>query len=152
MFPQLRALMCAFASQGNVGQLHTGLHGICLAHMQVSRSVLEPALGFNQPAADLAPCAVLAIHVVAERVGNSACREHCLMQVPRRRVSHSPLLAQNMLVLRFANAFLTPMWNCTSISSVQICFKEDFGTEGRGGYFDEFGIVRDVMQNHLMQV
>ena len=58
---------------------------------------------------------------------------------------------QNMLVLRFANAFLTPMWNCHSIANVQICFKEDFGTEGRGGYFDEFGIIRDVMQNHLMQ-
>ena len=58
---------------------------------------------------------------------------------------------QNMLVLRFANAFLTPMWNAHSIANVQICFKEDFGTEGRGGYFDEFGIIRDVMQNHLMQ-
>ena len=57
-----------------------------------------------------------------------------------------------MLVLRFANAFLTPMWNSHSIANVQICFKEDFGTEGRGGYFDEFGIIRDVMQNHLMQV
>ena len=57
-----------------------------------------------------------------------------------------------MLVLRFANAFLGPMWDCNSISNVQICFKEDIGTEGRGGYFDEFGIIRDVMQNHLMQV
>ena len=35
---------------------------------------------------------------------------------------------------------------------MQICFKEPFGTEGRGGYFDEFGIIRDVMQNHLTQV
>lgn len=61
-------------------------------------------------------------------------------------------MLQNMLVLRFANAFLSPMWNCEAISNVQICFKEDIGTEGRGGYFDEFGIIRDVMQNHLMQV
>ncbi|KAK9794959.1 hypothetical protein WJX73_003563 [Symbiochloris irregularis] len=61
-------------------------------------------------------------------------------------------LMQNMLVLRFANAFLGPMWDCQSVSNVQICFKEDIGTEGRGGYFDEFGIIRDVMQNHLMQV
>ncbi len=35
---------------------------------------------------------------------------------------------------------------------VQICFKEPFGTEGRGGYFDEYGIIRDVMQNHMLQV
>ena len=37
------------------------------------------------------------------------------------------------------------------ISNVQISFKEDFGTQGRGGYFDQYGIVRDVIQNHLMQ-
>lgn len=39
-----------------------------------------------------------------------------------------------------------------SIASVTITFKEPFGTQGRGGYFDEFGIIRDVMQNHLLQV
>lgn len=61
-------------------------------------------------------------------------------------------LMQNMLVLRFANAFLGPTWNHHYISNVQISFKEPFGTEGRGGYFDEFGIIRDVMQNHLIQV
>ena len=54
-------------------------------------------------------------------------------------------------VLRFANAFLGPTWNLHYISNIQISFKEPFGTEGRGGYFDEFGIIRDVMQNHLMQ-
>ena len=41
------------------------------------------------------------------------------------------------------------MWAC---AAVQICFKEPFGTEGRGGYFDEYGIIRDVMQNHMLQV
>ena len=53
---------------------------------------------------------------------------------------------------RFANQFLSPTWHRNFISNVQICFKEPFGTEGRGGYFDEFGIIRDVMQNHLTQV
>ncbi|CAL8465488.1 g5024 [Coccomyxa elongata] len=61
-------------------------------------------------------------------------------------------LMQNMLVLRFANHFLSPTWHRNFISNVQICFKEPFGTDGRGGYFDEFGIIRDVMQNHLLQV
>ena len=70
-----------------------------------------------------------------------------------RRIDHylGKELMQNMLVLRFANAFLGPIWNYQYISNVQITFKEPFGTEGRGGYFDEFGIIRDVMQNHLIQ-
>ncbi|KAL3160128.1 hypothetical protein ABBQ32_010902 [Trebouxia sp. C0010 RCD-2024] len=61
-------------------------------------------------------------------------------------------MMQNMLVMRFANRFLGPMWNAVHISNVQICFKEPFGTEGRGGYFDEYGIIRDVMQNHMLQI
>lgn len=61
-------------------------------------------------------------------------------------------MVKNLLVLRFGNAMLSGVWNNRHISSVQISFKEGFGTEGRGGYFDEIGIVRDVMQNHLLQV
>ncbi|KZT62086.1 glucose-6-P dehydrogenase [Calocera cornea HHB12733] len=61
-------------------------------------------------------------------------------------------MVKNLLVLRFGNAALTPSWDKNSISNVQITFKEPFGTEGRGGYFDEFGIIRDVLQNHLLQV
>ncbi|KAM6495870.1 glucose-6-phosphate 1-dehydrogenase [Amanita muscaria] len=61
-------------------------------------------------------------------------------------------MVKNILVLRFANIALGAAWDKNSVSSVQITFKEPFGTEGRGGYFDEFGIVRDVMQNHLLQV
>eukprot|EP01111_Echinosteliopsis_oligospora_P016960 TRINITY_DN7197_c0_g1_i3.p1 TRINITY_DN7197_c0_g1~~TRINITY_DN7197_c0_g1_i3.p1 ORF type:complete len:524 (-),score=120.96 TRINITY_DN7197_c0_g1_i3:97-1587(-) len=61
-------------------------------------------------------------------------------------------MVQNLMVLRFANSVFEPMWNRFHISSVTISFKEDIGTEGRGGYFDEFGIIRDVMQNHLIQM
>lgn len=61
-------------------------------------------------------------------------------------------MVKNMLVLRFANVAFSAGWDKNSISNVQITFKEPFGTEGRGGYFDEFGIIRDVIQNHLMQV
>ncbi|KAH0562277.1 hypothetical protein GP486_003022 [Trichoglossum hirsutum] len=61
-------------------------------------------------------------------------------------------MVKNILVLRFGNEFFGATWNRNHIHNVQISFKEPFGTEGRGGYFDEFGIIRDVMQNHLLQV
>ncbi|KAI9258913.1 glucose-6-phosphate dehydrogenase [Phascolomyces articulosus] len=61
-------------------------------------------------------------------------------------------MVKNIMTLRFANMFLGPMWSAESIDNVQITLKEPFGTEGRGGYFDEFNIIRDVMQNHLLQV
>ncbi|KAG8786799.1 Glucose-6-phosphate 1-dehydrogenase [Ceratobasidium sp. 428] len=61
-------------------------------------------------------------------------------------------MVKNILVLRFANVVFSSGWNSQSIKSVQITFKEPFGTEGRGGYFDEFGIIRDIQQNHLLQV
>ncbi len=61
-------------------------------------------------------------------------------------------MVQNLLTLRFANLIFEPVWSRFRIKNVQITFKEDFGTEGRGGYFDSFGIMRDVMQNHLLQI
>ena len=59
---------------------------------------------------------------------------------------------QNLLVLRFANVVFEPLWNHEFIESVHILWKEDLSLEGRGGYFDQYGIVRDVIQNHLFQI
>lgn len=56
-------------------------------------------------------------------------------------------MVKNLLVLRFANVSMSAAWDKNHISNVQITFKEPFGTEGRGGYFDEFGIIRDILQN-----
>uniref|UniRef100_A0A8D0H3P5 Glucose-6-phosphate 1-dehydrogenase n=1 Tax=Sphenodon punctatus TaxID=8508 RepID=A0A8D0H3P5_SPHPU len=53
---------------------------------------------------------------------------------------------------RFGNRIFGPVWNRDNVACVILTFKEPFGTEGRGGYFDEFGIIRDVMQNHLLQM
>lgn len=61
-------------------------------------------------------------------------------------------LIENLTVLRFANLVFEPLWSRTFIRNVQVIFSEDFGTEGRGGYFDEYGIIRDVIQNHLLQI
>uniref|UniRef100_A0A915JBX2 Glucose-6-phosphate 1-dehydrogenase n=1 Tax=Romanomermis culicivorax TaxID=13658 RepID=A0A915JBX2_ROMCU len=61
-------------------------------------------------------------------------------------------MVQNLMTLRFGNRLFAPSWNRDHIASVTISFKEPFGTYGRGGYFDQFGIIRDVMQNHLIQI
>lgn len=55
-------------------------------------------------------------------------------------------------MLRFANLVFEPLWSRNYIRNVQVIFSEDFGTEGRGGYFDNYGIIRDVIQNHLLQI
>jgi glucose-6-phosphate 1-dehydrogenase len=61
-------------------------------------------------------------------------------------------MVQNLSVLRFSNIWFERVWNSQNIQNVILTFKEPFGTEGRGGYFDQYGIIRDILQNHLLQV
>lgn len=59
---------------------------------------------------------------------------------------------QNILYFRFANSFLEPMWNRHHVKSVQMTLSEDFGIKGRGKLYEETGVIRDVIQNHLLQM
>ena len=93
------------------------------------------------------------IYRIDHYLGKEMVQNLLVLRLDNSHIIHR-LLGHTLLCLliRFANSIFQPIWNRNTISTVTITFKEPFGTQGRGGYFDEFGIIRDVMQNHLFQV
>jgi len=110
----------------------------CMSKTGWTRVVVEKPFGH-----DLASCRELIAGLGA-----------VLKETQQFRIDHylGKEMVQNLFVMRFANKIFQPLWTREHIRCVIITFKEPFGTEGRGGYFDTFGIIRDVMQNHLIQV
>lgn len=102
------------------------------------RLVIEKPFGYNLPSANL----------LNEQV-RKVFREDQIF-----RIDHylGKEMVQNIEVLRFANAFFEPLWNNKHIANVQITLSETVGVEDRGGYYDKSGALRDMVQNHALQM
>ncbi len=103
-----------------------------------SRIVVEKPLGF-----DLAS---------AQELNRQLDR--CFNETQIYRIDHylGKETVQNLMALRFANALFEPLWNSRHVDHVQITVAESIGVEGRGDFYDQIGAMRDMMQNHLMQL
>ncbi len=103
-----------------------------------ARVVVEKPLG-----RDLESC-----RRINDALGHAFPEEHIF------RIDHylGKEAVQNLVALRFANTFFEPLWNKVSIDHVQITVAETVGVEGRWGYYDEYGALRDMVQNHMLQL
>lgn len=82
------------------------------------------------------------------------CIDHCVNESQVFRIDHylTKELVSNIALVRFTNIIFEPLWNSNYIDNVQIRIDESIGLEGRGRYYDHYGVLKDVVQNHALQL
>ena len=103
-----------------------------------SRVVIEKPLGHDQPS--------------AQAIDNQLTSALCEDQIYRIDHYLGKETVQNLMALRFGNSILEPLWCAERIESIQITVAEEIGVDGRGAYYDNSGALRDMVQNHLLQL
>ncbi|MEM9834883.1 MAG: glucose-6-phosphate dehydrogenase [Bacteroidota bacterium] len=113
-------------------------HGLSMREAGWSRLIIEKPFGYSESSA---------------KELNASIQEH-FSEDDIYRIDHylGKETVQNLLVTRFANGFFEPLWNRNYIHSIQITAAETVGVGSRGGYYDESGALRDMVQNHLLQI
>jgi glucose-6-phosphate 1-dehydrogenase len=113
-------------------------HGMTLAENGWRRIIVEKPFGFNLK--------------TARHLNNELL--HCFSEDQIYRIDHylGKETVQNVMVTRFSNGIFEPLWNRNYVHHVEVTSAESLGVEGRGGYYDHSGALRDMVQNHLLQL